>query len=845
MNRRPLVTALLATTALFGMIPIANAQIEEIVVTTRKRAENLQEVPIVITALTAETIERKGIARMEDVMKYTPGLSLEEGFSKQDTRITIRGLSPSRGRQNAAVLMDDIDMSSEAISSAGGSFFINPRLFDVERIEVVKGPHSALYGRSAFAGAINYITKKPGDTFEASVGADFGSHGKQEGRVGISGPVAGDKLSIGINGAAWNFNGEYKNTVTGRNVGGFDGAGGSAAAVFKPNDVLKFTARGEYSKDHFDVSARTFISPTAQVLALPASALFLAPSGSTTAVIPFVGVIPDAASLPPVRQSTNPRTPGVDYPGTDRTIRTFTLRSEANFEKLSIISLTHYGNSDTVQFNDTLAQGNAATLNALQETHFITNNKVWNQDLRVQSNDVESRFSWTAGGLFWNERTTQDGQSNTCLSTVGGCATIASTLGVTRPFFVSASNTSAAQPNIYKRDTHHYSLYAIANFQITDALSIEAEVRHVWETEHISAPVNTTSYGCAGLARLVVGGRLICASPAPQSQTPSVTAFGRTTTPSEFTTPRVSIQYKFTPDIMVYASAANGKKPAGSLSLLAPSCVLNATNTACTTPVDFSVTKFIEESLWVYELGFKSEFMDHRVRVNGDIYYQDFKNKQESGTRTDSTGLPIPGAGFAEKARVWGLEADVAAMISDQVTLTASYSFIDAKYKKFTLQQVTLSNIALAGNCTRPSPTATYCVVDYSGKSLVVSPKHSFTIGGEFHTPVGGEMNLVAGFDSRYMGRRFADLNNTTIMNSYWTADVRIGLQADKWSITAYCDNVTDNDTLKSGVVNLPDFQNSLIVAGGTPPQGPGVPSGTLATLPDKRAFGVRASYKF
>ena len=73
----------------------------------------------------------------------------------------------------------------------------------------------------------------------------------------------------------------------------------------------------------------------------------------------------------------------------------------------------------------------------------------------------------------------------------------------------------------------------------------------------------------------------------------------------------------------------------------------------------------------------------------------------------------------------------------------------------------------------------------------------------------------------------------------------RLGLQTQKWSIVGYVNNLFDDDTLKSGVVNLPDFQNSLIVAGGTAPQGPGVPSGTVATLPDKRQFGVRANYKF
>ncbi len=830
MTRRPLFTALLATTALFGIIPAANAQIEEIVVTTRKRAENLQDVPIVIQALTAETIARKGIASIEDITKYTPGVSLEEGFTKQDTRITIRGLSPTRGRQNVAVLKDDIDLSSEAIATAGGSFFINPRLFDVERIEVVKGPHSALYGRSAFAGAINYITKKPGDTFDANIGAEFGTHGKQEGRLSVSGPVVTDKLSIGVNAAAWNYNGEYKNTVTGRNVGGYDGAGGSATAVFKPNDVLKFTLRGEYSKDHFDTEARTFISPSAVSLTLPASATFLAPSGSTTAVIPYTGVIPDAAGLAPVRMSANPRTPGVDYPGTDRKLRSVYLRSEANFDQVSVISLTYFANNDVTQFTDTLAQGDASTVNAIQETHFVTNNKTWNQDLRLQSNDVNSRLSWSFGGLFWNERTQQEGQSNVCASTVGGCVNLLSGLGVSRGYFIV--------PNTYTRNTHHYSIYGTLSFKVTDALSVEAEARKVWETEHINAPITSTLIGCVGGQRLIAppGTPIRCIVPAPQGTTPTVTAYGKTTTKDGFWTPRVSVNYKLNPDVMVYVSAANGKKPAGSLSLTAPTLVAGT--------ADFTGTKFIQEKLWVYELGAKTELFDKRVRLNGDVYYQSFKNKQETGTRTGADGLPIPGSGFAEKARTWGFEADGTFLLNEHLVLTAGYSYIDAKYQTFNLQQTTLSNIALAGNCTRPNATANYCVVNYSGKSLVLSPKHSFNIGGEYRAPVGNDLDVVIDVDTKYMGKRFADVANATILNSYWVADLRVGLQAPKWSITAYCDNVTDNDTLKSGIVNLPDF-NTGFISGGVAPQSPGLASGTLASLPEKRQFGVRASYKF
>jgi outer membrane receptor protein involved in Fe transport len=834
MNRSTLAVVLLAGTALVGVAAPAMAQIEEIVVTTRKRAENLQDVPITITAFTAANIERKGIATLEDITKYSPGLSLEEGFSKQDTRITIRGLSPTRGRQNAAVLIDDVDISSEAIQTAGGSLFINPRLFDVERIEVVKGPHSALYGRSAFAGAINYITKKPGDAFEGTIAADIASYGKQEGRIALSGPIVQDRLSVGFSGAAWNFNGFYRNTITGKKVGGYDGGGAAVSAVFTPNDILKFTARGEYSKDHFDVMARTFLPPSATTLSLPASAVGQGlpniVAGTTTTVIPITGLIPDADRLPPVRQSTNPRTPGQDYPGDDRTLRSITLRSEANFERFSIISLSYIGNHDMVQFHDTLGQGDAAQLNAIQETHFLTNNKTVSEDLRIQSNDPESRLKWTVGGLFWNEITHQESRSNVCASTVGGCVTLLSGLGVSRGYFIN--------PNKYKRATHHYSVYGIASYDVTDQLTLEAEFRNVWEIERISAGISSTSIGCVGLQRVVVAGVLRCTVPAPQVQSPTVTAYGRTRTDSEFFAPRLSVQYKLNPELMMYASAAQGKKPGGSLSLLAPTLVAGVVN--------FDQTKFKQESLWVYELGFKSQWLDNRLRVNANAYYQDFRNKQETGTRVDAQGLPVPGPGNAEKARVWGIEAETAFVATENLSFAGAYTYINSKYVRFNLQQNTAANIALAGNCVvvRPAVGTPYCNVSYAGKELVLSPKHSFNVSAEWRDELTADLDWFFEVDTKYMGKRFTSFDNATFLDSYWNVDLRLGVDTDKWQLVGYVTNLFDDDTLKAGVTNLPDF-NTGFISGGVSPQGPGLASGTLATLPDKRQFGVRASYRF
>ena len=116
---------LLLTTGLVVGTHDAFAQIEEVVVTARKREESLQAVPITVTAFSEEAINRQGIRTVAEVAKFTPGLNFDRGFAPQDTRPSIRGLPTTRGRPPVGILLDGIDISSESIGTAGGSNLMN------------------------------------------------------------------------------------------------------------------------------------------------------------------------------------------------------------------------------------------------------------------------------------------------------------------------------------------------------------------------------------------------------------------------------------------------------------------------------------------------------------------------------------------------------------------------------------------------------------------------------------------------------------------------------------------------------------------------------------------------
>jgi len=239
---------------LAALLPLAAvAQLEEIVVTTRKREESLQELPIAVNAITEQQIQRLGITDLDDVAKLSPSVQFDNSYSPSDNRVTIRGLSNTRGRSNVAFLVDGIDVTTENLISAGSGLLANRRLLsDVERIEVVKGPQSALYGRAAFSGAISYITKEPSDEFEGSLRVNAAEDGFYQVDGAVGGPVFGDTFGLRLNGVYYNDDGHYINTVSGSQVGGSEGYGAALVGLFTPSDSLRIKARVEYSDDEYD-----------------------------------------------------------------------------------------------------------------------------------------------------------------------------------------------------------------------------------------------------------------------------------------------------------------------------------------------------------------------------------------------------------------------------------------------------------------------------------------------------------------------------------------------------------------------------------------------------------------
>lgn len=262
----------------------STSAIGEIVVTARKVAENLKEVPLSITAFDSDTIAATGINSLGDVADLTPGLSFFNAFGDVLPVPVIRGVVPTDifGQNNAAVFVDGVYVA--------GREGLNFDLLDVERIEVVKGPQSALYGRTAFSGAINYVSKRPSAELESKANLEFGSAGKFRGSILVSGPLLGETLRYRVSAAYEDFDGTYSNPIPGgSNVGGHTYRSYQGSLYWQPVTELEVNLGYYQSNDHID-------DPAIVALPLNCEDQIQPPAG-----IPHVDGLPDIVPTPGVR----------------------------------------------------------------------------------------------------------------------------------------------------------------------------------------------------------------------------------------------------------------------------------------------------------------------------------------------------------------------------------------------------------------------------------------------------------------------------------------------------------------------------------------------------------------
>jgi iron complex outermembrane recepter protein len=228
----------------------AQIQLEEIVVTARKTEERLQDVPISVTAFSAKELSERGMTDVFKVSQFTPGFSFERvnryGTQGGGSRPVIRGQSNILGEGNAAVFVDGILFTDNILSFP----------FDiVERVETIKGPQAALFGRATFAGAINLITKRGTNDFENKISVRAAEHSDFELNGLSRGPMVEDRAFYMLQARYYEFGGQYRNTVDGAKVGQEQSYGLNGAMEFVLRDNLNARISGGWNKDDDGLAA--------------------------------------------------------------------------------------------------------------------------------------------------------------------------------------------------------------------------------------------------------------------------------------------------------------------------------------------------------------------------------------------------------------------------------------------------------------------------------------------------------------------------------------------------------------------------------------------------------------
>ena len=768
------------------------AVLEEIIVTARKREENLFDIPVAITAITEEQIENFGLNDLQDVAKIVPGLTFDRSVTQNDYAPALRGLQAEQGRNSVGLLIDDIDISSQNLQVAGGGSLARLRLVDIERIEVVKGPQAALYGRSAFGGALNYITKRP-SLNESDLKAGFEVHSESGQELTVSGgaPLIEDTLGVRVNAYYFDERGIYRNEVSDAYVGGGDGVGLSGAFLLQASENFSVYGRLEFSEESYAPQAAFVINGNTDVNLVDGAEIVL--SRATTRI--FSGPLVDG----PIGFDINHRT-GKDYKGMDVEYFRATVIADWDAGNIGLKSLTSWvdSNDDIFQDNDFVSGSvNGVVTGAFQETERITDTAQLSQEVRIFS-QTDSRFQWLLGALYWKEDVEQFGSNDT-----------GSALGPLFDSDVAAFyDTRDGEGRHVKRYTDHQSVFAWGEYALSEKLFASAEVRYTdEEIEHILdfEPPFGFFFGVRS-----TGGT----TPPVLIPFGAVTGYHSETIEEKYAIPRVALSYRPDDNLNLYAAIGKGIKPSGFQD-----------------GAVFSLDRpFDRESLWSYELGAKALLMGSALAFNGAVFYQDYTDQQVSSQIFNEEAQQLqPVIENAGKSTIWGIELEANWRASEALTLSGAYTYINGEFNSFRVVSTSASRIGESGcgeflDFARPA-----CLLIKDGNRPADLPEHQINLNGNYTASLNGNWDWFVDLSARYTSERFVSSANVATQDAYWRVDGQIGARSERLRAALYVDNLLDDDTVTDGNLYV-DFFNGF------------APSG-FGYRPIPRTVGLRVSY--
>ncbi|MBL8550577.1 MAG: TonB-dependent receptor [Hyphomonadaceae bacterium] len=508
---KALGTGLLSATALATLANLAVSPAfaqgaetsDEIVVTARRRAETLQSVPLSVSAYAEETIENAGVQNVEDIAALTPGFTFAPLFGGGAALPVIRGQSTTIGEPNVGFFIDGVYQSSRATMDA---------LFgdDIARVEVVKGPQSALYGRNTFGGAVNIVTRRPTDDLEGRFEASYAEFNTVGLRGSLSGPITANSLYFQVSATYNSSDGYFTNALTGGNLDARETAVLAGTLEARPTDDWTFRLRASYQSTEDGDDPLRFAANNSFPTPLQGPPT---PAGNQMFTGELLGS--DAFAV----------TPGHN----DIERGAFSLTAEWQGDSVSFTSITGFndlGLDFAVDGDYTAAQANYQT--TLTDQYDIS------QEFRLASAG-HSRLSWLIGAYYYRL------VADTHVSNDYGADALSIITSTGAAGFPAWRRLIGGGVSDLREETESVALFGQIGYDLTDRLTLSAEGR--WTNETKSAD------------QVSVTGLL----------NPTGPATGLFNAEQEFDSlvPRVTLEYQAADDVLLYATAAQAEKAGG------------------------------------------------------------------------------------------------------------------------------------------------------------------------------------------------------------------------------------------------------------------------------------------
>lgn len=703
---------------------------EDIIVTAQRRSERVQDVSMAISAFSAESLKTLGVIDVTQLAQLTPNVNIKYAWGNSMPIFTIRGVGmnsfQASDTPSVGLFIDDVFQTSMVT--------MGPQFFDTERIEVLRGPQGALFGRNTNGGAVSYFSKRPTDTFNASARLDYGSYQRLEFEGAVGGPI-GENISGRVSVfTVQQSKGAVTNNLTGADLGEVNTIALRAQLLFTPSSDLSVLLKVFGSRDRsqpqrfqhigFWNRGATGKTPPANryCSAFRDGLLNAGVGGTQPATCVDILQYSDADNDPYAGDYTNRRdTPINDAAVLRNDVWGAVLTVEKDFSLGTLTSISAYQHAKRYQPKES-----DANPKLFLDVVFGSDVVSWSQDIRLTSND-DGPLRWIAGGSAAGDIVEEDPH---------------------RDFYTD--DYLGFRPTLtYKQDRKAYSIFAQLDADLTDTLTLSGGLRGIRENISFESDIRFLY-----APTFLKPGVQVSACPAPQL---GLTCKLKSTDYAG----RAAVEYRPSSDVMLYASLSRGYKGGGFNGGLVTNALL--------------YRPFLPEIVTAKEVGLKSEFLSRRVTLNLAAFTYDYKGLQAATPRPDPVfGTPLNFLTNLTGASIKGAEADIRFSPSANFDASFSVGWLDTK------NDDPGTNFGGAfGNAARILPNA---------------PKFSLATSVNYSVPVSENNLLRFHADYSWSDKHYKEIVNNLQVPANGTMNARVSLDnsSNDVTIAAFVKNIFD-----------------------------------------------------